>query len=532
MERRYFLKLAGCLAGAGPTAFVQAAGSQFVESAPAPVPGIIEIGSRKQLFLDDSLIAWTSRVSKLMGRPRKYLKNPVLVADKAWEKESTQLGKLPADGIQISGQTVIYDEEEKMFKMWYNPWSFFPPRIRPWCYAVSKDGYQWEKPELGIYDYQGSRNNNIVGAYSKSKYFNVFKDRRETDPQKRYKAMGEIEGSDKNGTAIAFSPDGLHWTEYSGNPVVAKGTDVADCPTFLGWDAHLQKYVYYPRPGPPLGTRINGRGFYLPPQGLNPNDGQMRAIGYSESDDFIHWTPTRLMLSPDEKDRVDYQYYQMTVAQDGESYVGLLHMIQTHEQTFDIYLLTSRDGFHWNWVSRELPFLRRGEEQSYDGGYLTPSGPVLHDGTLWIYYGAYSGAHSSRLTRFGHNRMTIALATLPTDRYLGLLAGMDLATVVTRPVAFSGSRLKIDMNASLTGGSASQISHRRNFDEVEVRLALLDEFGGEIEGFTIQRSKILPDSGVQEVAWEGADLKSLQGKAVRLRFEYRNAALYSFQFTE
>jgi len=522
--------MAGSMAGAGVAAAVKAGETRFVEPARAPVPGIIEIGNRKQLFLDDTLIASTSRISKFMGRPKKHPQNPVTVADRPWENENSTVGKLPAHGIQISGQAVLYDEEEKLFKMWYNPWSFFSPRVRPWCYAVSKDGYHWEKPELGIYDYQGSRKNNIMGAYSKSKYFNVFKDKRDPDPQKRYKAMGEVEGSAKNGTAIAFSPDGVHWTEYPGNPVVLKGRDIADCPTFLGWDARIQKYVYYPRPGPPLGARVNGKGFYLPAQGLNPNDGQMRTIGYSTSDDFINWAPTQLMLAPDGRDRADYQYYQMTVAQDGEFYVGLMHMIQTHEQTFDIFLLTSRDGFHWNWVNRELPFLRHGEELSYDGGYLTPSGPVLHDGTIWIYYGAYSGAHSSELSKLGRNHMTIALATLPADRYLGMLAGMDLATLVTRPVVFSGSRLKIDLNASLTGGSASQIPHKRNFDEVDVRVGLLDEFGGKIDGFTVEQSRMLTRSGVQEASWDGADVSSLQGRAVRLRFEYRNAALYSFQF--
>ena len=79
--------------------------------------------------------------------------------------------------------------------------------------------------------------------------------------------------------------------------------------------------------------------------------------------------------------------------------------------------------------------------------------------------------------------MTIALATLPADRYLGMLAGMDLAPW-SRVLWFSpGSKLKIDMDASLTGGTTSKDPHKRNFDEVDVRIALLDEFGGEIQGF-------------------------------------------------
>src|SRR4029079_842825 len=108
--------------------------------------------------------------------------------------------------------------------------------------------------------------------------------------------------------------------EYSGNPVVPKGREIADCPTFLGWDSRIQKYVYYPRPGPPLATRLNCPGAYLNPEdrSVNANEGQLRTIGYSTSDDFVRWTPTQLMLAPDENDRMDFQYYQMTAAQDGD----------------------------------------------------------------------------------------------------------------------------------------------------------------------------------------------------------------------
>ena len=65
----------------------------------------------------------------------------------------------------------------------------------------------------------------------------------------------------------------------------------------------------------------------------------------------------------------------MTVAQDGEFYIGLMHMLQTHEQTFDIYLLTSRDGFHWNWVNRELPF-GKGRRTELRRRLSDPLGPV------------------------------------------------------------------------------------------------------------------------------------------------------------
>ncbi|PYV08417.1 MAG: hypothetical protein DMG07_25890 [Acidobacteria bacterium] len=350
-------------------------------------------------------------------------------------------------------------------------------------------------------------------------FYNVIKDPHDPDPQRRYKAMGELEGTRtvKGGCAVAFSPDGLRWRVQPGNPVVPKGPDIADAPTMLGWDPRIRKYVYYPRPGHPVAREINGIGAHR----------HIRTVGYSTSDDFVHWSPTKLMLAPDEEDRVDSQYMQFTAGIEGDFYVGFLMVHQTHEQTWDTFLLSSRDGFHWNWIDRRVPFLGRGEVGSYDAGYMTPSGPIVHGGQIWIYYGAFSGAHSYLSNKLGDDIMSVALATLPADRYLGLLAGPDRATLVTRPITFQGARLMVDLDASLP---MQQTADGRGFDECEVRAALADQSGGPIEGFTVERSQPLRKSGVQEMTWSGARVGQLEGKPVRIRFELRNAALYSVQF--
>jgi hypothetical protein len=129
--------------------------------------------------------------------------------------------------------------------------------------------------------------------------------------------------------------------------------------------------------------------------------------------------------------------------------------------------------------------------------------------------------------------MSIALDTLPADRYMGLLAGPDLATVVTRPLAFTGSKLKVDVDASLPD-SYSRDNSKRHFDETDLRVALLDQWGGAIEGFSISQCRMLTESGVQEASWEpsGPDLSRLSGKSVRIRFEFRNATVYGFQFVQ
>lgn len=510
------------------TALGATTGDRLVIPARTPVPGILEIGSVKQTFLDSRVIHEVSMISSFVRRPHKYEKNPVLVPDRPWEKEEAKIvpGFTTFSGLVITGQTVIYDEEEKIFKMWYMPhvvWKGGDPQWgrRPWCYATSRDGYNWEKPNLGLYEYEGSKENNILLDWGDPCMFNVMKDPREKDPQRRYKALGEVEGAVANhtgGVAIAFSPDGLRWTPYPGNPVVKHGRNIGDAPTILGWSPAKQKYIAFYRPGHPLAPEINGRGDHR----------HIRSYGYSESDDFIHWTPTELMMAPDDEDRVDTQYMQFTAGIDGEFYIGFNALHQTHEQTWDIFLMTSRDAFHWNWADRHVPYIPRGEAGTYDAGYMTPSGPIYHDGKVWIFYGAFSGAHSYLPTRLGdHSRFSVALCTVPQNRWVGLLAGPSQGIIVTRPLVFTGSKLIVDLDASVADQAPRIPPH---FDECDLRAALCDQSGGVLPGFTIERSTVITRSGEQEISWSGADLATLAGKPVRIRFELRNAALYSFQF--
>jgi len=451
-----------------------------------------------------------------------------------WEDDGFRLRWFtPAVEVALCGHAtlasahVLWDEGAKVFRMWYSAMSLpydTPDTHYSVCYAESDDGMHWVKPNLGLVEFQGSRDNNILGFYKDYAPHNVIKTPYDPDPARRYKALGEVEPLDKpitfHGAGVSFSPDGIRWTDCPHNPVVPKGPDFSDGSMILGWDVRIKKYVAYYRPGRPQYPQW-------------PGADAIRTVGYSESDDFIHWTPTRPMLVPDEKDRVDSQYHHINVAQDGEFYIGLMPLMQTHEMTWDVYLLSSRNGFHWTWVDRNRPFLGRGEVGSYDAGYLSASAPIVHDNLVWIYYGAYSGSHSyvssnpaSGLEPLG--RATVALATLPVDRYVGLLAGPRPGFATTRALTFRGSRLMIDFDASLPINKVPP-DHPAG---AQVRVAVVDTQADEIHGFGIAQCEPMSTSGVHEVSWGGADLSQLQGQRIRLRFEWRHAALYSFQFKE
>ena len=248
------------------------------ESVDTPVSFTADIGDRKQLFLDEMIIAEIYGASKFQYHPRKHPGNPIIKADKPWEQGADPVRAATA----FHGQGVIYDKEERIFKLWYRG-AYFDNGTHALCYAVSTDGYHWEKPELGLVEFQGSRKNNVLGFYKNVTWTNFIKTPHDPDPSRRYKAQGEVEPMDKStafhGVGVAFSPDGLRWTPYHGNPVLKKGPSYADGGMILGWDPRIKKYVQYNRMGKPLVPQW-------------PGYDSIRSIGYSESDDFIHWTPS------------------------------------------------------------------------------------------------------------------------------------------------------------------------------------------------------------------------------------------------
>ena len=100
-------------------------------------PEIIDISVGRQLFVDNFLIEETTLTPEY-HKAKKYTGNPVLLPETEWEKE-----RLPAACPKSGG--VWYDEQDKVFKMWYEAsW------LRHMCYAESKDGINRLRPDLGF----------------------------------------------------------------------------------------------------------------------------------------------------------------------------------------------------------------------------------------------------------------------------------------------------------------------------------------------------------------------------------------------
>src|SRR5688500_4060980 len=106
----------------------------YLKAPPAVIP--IDVG--RQLFVDDFLIAETD-LRRTHHRAAWHPKSPVMKPDRPWE-EAKEGGVAMAfsDG-------VWWDPKDKLYKMWY-----MAGQKRHTCYATSKDGLVWEKPDLDV----------------------------------------------------------------------------------------------------------------------------------------------------------------------------------------------------------------------------------------------------------------------------------------------------------------------------------------------------------------------------------------------
>jgi hypothetical protein len=442
-----------------------------------------------QLFIDDYWIEHSTNTVTKLHQPGKYSNNPIIKSDVPWEENPYCFG------------TVLYDDEDSVFKFWYQSYNNTKTikERTPILYSTSTDGINWVRPNLGIIDYNGSTDNNIVlqnygfhDLYSPS----VIKDNDEVDPGKRYKMiwwdfpLGK-EGYQDDGMCVAFSPDGIHWTKYAGNPVLhAKKTarSISDVMSVMH-DTNTGKFVAYTK------------GWAEPWPAF-------RQIVRTESTDFIHWSKPEVVLS--HKHNVeDPQSYGMSVSQYGNYYIGLLHSYKKPgDETIDIQLTVSHDNKKWSRVADEQTFLPLGPTDGWDDGMLFCAPMFNHGDKTLIYYGGWDNSHSNQPRHSG-----IGLATLRLNGFVSLDAGPALATVTTNAIQNADGPLLINADA----GKGS------------LRAELLDAFGNTIPGYTVEDClPINEDEIVQFVRWKKHSELPENANILKIRFEMTNTKLFGF----
>ncbi len=501
ISRRSLLK-GGLATGIGAAYFA----NWRLQGAEAKEP--LTIGTQRQLFFDNTVIAEMKHLSRTWHQAEK-LSAPVLES------------KLPHEfgGATLFPGNILYDDKERIFKMWYPclQWAKDPAPgyggFEKWhlCYATSKDGVHWEKPNLGIVKFNGNTNNNLVMDSVASQadpkhvwcYRQVLYDPHDSDPARRYKIVGHsgtypwTSASPFWGVSVAFSPDGLHWTDCPKNPLIH---NVADEGAYsIGWIEKLGKYVMY--------VRANQ---------------QPRQTAVCFSDDFVKWTdPTEVILRPAPNDPPDLEMYGMggKKYQDGQ-YIGSAWVYRTKDELVVSPILTeiivSKDAIHWERPAPGKYVLSLGKPGDFDDCMLIAGTPLEVGDELFYYYTGYDFPHNYALIT-GTPAPAIGLAKMRLDGFVSLESRMnDHSEMTTVPLHCEGNSLIV--NVRTKRGS--------------INVAVLDRESKPIPGFGHPECKpIVGDSVRHRVTWaNNRKLAELKGRAICLRFRIRNADLYSFAF--
>ena len=454
---------------------------------------ILKIGTIKQLFADDYILGKLENVYRVMNKPVKFVDNPLIALNPIQKPGGNEL-------IIVSGN-VHFDKEEHIFKMWYEGANYY------WshnvvCYAYSSDGIQWNIPNLGLIEYNGSKENNIVFEKGIGEMApGVLKDPVAKDPMRKYKMIYRSRGKNKwplNGINTASSPDGIHWSTWISEDVINK----SDSPNSVLWDAKLSKYVAHTR------EWEGGK--------------KTRVILQSVSDDFINWDNQKVIMRPDKEDLGNVQFYNMEWMPYEDVYFGFLSVY--HEgngpgwDKVDIQLTYSRDGRNWQRIGDRKPFVSNGTEPGMvDWGQIyVMQKPIVVGDEIWIYYVGFKGLHWAT-----HNNelqgSSVNLCKLRLDGFVSLDPGGS-GIVTTKLFTMDGDRLIVNANAS---------------HDASVKAEIIGENGEPIDGFSKADCNVISGNNIKHiVTWNGnADVSSLKNKPIKIKFYLNRSKLYAFTFS-
>ncbi len=529
-NRRTFLQNAVALS-AGLTAAGSTVSTSADDTKQPSADKPIEIGSRRELFIDQALIG------ELKGGARQQLHHPVprevaLTHDEPWE------------GTGCSYHSIFQDGD--IYRMYYKAWDldfskgYLNTGNHPLfcCYAESDDGIHWRKPDLGLYEFNGSKQNNITMTSGKLGPLNVdaghpavFKDDNPNAPaDAKYKAIFRSEKP--NGLLPFKSPDGLNWTPMTDAPILHR-IGAFDSQNLAFWDATIGKYRGYWR----IFTAGVTNDEEWKPAGI-------RAIRTAVSDDLIHWEPYTDLTYEDSPPEELYtnqikpyhraphiliglptRYLDRGWSESMEALPALKErkLRSASSERYgtaitDALLMASRNGTHftrWNEA-----FLRPGIErpdawhygQQYIGWQIIetptglPGGP--NELSLFSAEGYWHGTGS--ITR----RYSLRL-----DGFVSVNSPAGSGNeMITQPVIFDGNSLNLNFATSAAGSIRVEIQHPN---------------GEPVPGYALSDChELFGDTVDRVVGWKnGPDVSKLKGKPVRIRFELNDADLYSLQFT-
>ena len=478
---------------------------------------IVAIGSRIELFVDDYLI------EKLSGKAELRLQHPVpqeiaIIHDEPWEGSGSGFHSIFKDG--------------DIYRMYYETGQLsstpFESKVKSHpgycCYAESNDGIHWRKPKLGLHDFEGSKANNIIltrskvgNVFTRPEIPGVFKDENpNAAPDAVYKAI--IPTSITAGFLPYKSPDGIHWSLMTNDPIITG--DSFDSQNVAFWDSIKGEYRAY--------WRSNFEG--------------VRSIRTGTSKNFLNWgelAQLRYVDSPPEAlynsaikpyyraphilIGLPFRYVNRGWSESMRALPELEHRewrgigSERHGTALTEGLfMTSRDGIlfkRWNEA-----FLRPGIERegTWNYGHLSVGWSIVETKS------AFEGAPNelslyATESYWTGNSASLRRYTLRMDGFISVNAPASGGELITKPLTFTGNKLVLNFSTAAAGN---------------IYVEIQDMEGKALPGYSLKDcGEIYGDAIEREVHWKkGSDVSSLAGKPVRLCFVLKDADLFSFQF--
>lgn len=490
----------------------------IVSSQSAESGNAITIGSRRELLVDHHLIGRLENARLVLHRP--LAREVALTFDRPWEGNTSGYVTVMRDGDVLK---MIYRGHRMTWASGRLQMSHSPVV----CYAESRDGIHWKKPDLRLFPLLGDMakrvddplaNNIVWPGSSQSGTFVPFLDTRPGCPaEEKFKAVG---GNGKIGLYLFKSPDAIHWT-MSDRAIFHRGA--LDSMNVVFRDELAQQYVIYYR------TVENG----------------LRAIATATSPDLVNWATSTALAYPGSPPQQMYTnqvapYFRAPhirlgfptryVARKLTDQIRSLPPKQLRAELTGAYsrvgsdltdglFMSSRDGIRFH---------------RWDEAFHRPGPQAGPAASRWMYgdnYQSYGLFETKSEIPGAPNELSLFFSegywregetllrrhTIRLDGFVSVQAPYSGGELLTKPLVYSGEELTINCATSAAGS---------------IRIELQDEHGEPIEGFSLADCpEIVGDEVDHVVRWTPAgDLGRFAGQPVRIRFVLRDADLYSFQF--
>ncbi len=482
---------------------------------------VYNLGKKRMLCWDEFLIDKKENSEVRMHKPVK--KELVLTADQDWEGNVCGYESL----IKVGDKYRLYYRAQNYI---FRPDGSAQGNKSCFCLAESSDLKKFKRMPINKYERDGVFHNNIFCDESRDNMAVCYDENPNCPKEEKFKALGM--GSPKeewgHGLYLWVSEDGINFVKKCKLPIPGS----FDSYNIMFWDKETEQYFIYYRGE----HRTDGGDIDF--DVVKKERTIFREVRVATSKDFVNFE-LHGELNYGE-DNIPMQFYTNHIVKYHRAkdmfigfptrYVDRWEDPQNFEQMplperhkymtekwgregtalTDLALITSRDGYNFN---------------KWDEAYLTPGIEARENWWYGNCFPVYGLTETESDTEGAPNELSFIMPenyrikaidfyryTTRLDGFISWYAKFRGGEILTKPFTFEGNELEINFSSSAFG---------------DVTVTVCDEEGKEIDGY--KSIRIFGDSVKRIVKFE-KDLKDLEGKPVRLKFNLRDTDLYSFKF--